>query len=276
MDNKIWFITGISSGLGKALAEAVIGKGDFVIGTFRRPEQVKAFNEKYADKALALQLDITHPEQINAVFETVKNKFDRLDVLVNNAGYGFSGAMEEASDAEVRAVFDANFFGTLQVTNAALPILRQQKNGHIFQISSHGGIKAFPGFGVYNASKFALEGASEAMAIELGPLGIKTTIVEPGPFRTGFAGSAFKEAEKRISDYDQTAGVFRQKIKAVDGKQEGDPAKAAQAIIQVCESANPPLRLILGKVAIGTISAKLESVKNDLEAWREVSEGAVF
>ncbi len=276
MKSKIWFITGISSGLGKALADAVIEKGDFVIGTFRKPEQVKSFNEKYGDRAMAVQLDVTNSDQINDAFTMIKNRFGRLDVLVNNAGYGFSGAMEEASDAEIRAVFDANFFGTLQVTNAALPILRQQKSGHIFQISSHGGIKAFPGFGVYNASKFALEGASEAMAIELGPLGIKTTIVEPGPFRTGFAGSAFKEAEKRITDYDATAGMFRQKIKAVDGKQEGDPAKAAQAIIKVCESEHPPLRLILGKVAIGTISAKLESVKNDLEAWREVSEGAVF
>ena len=276
MSNKIWFITGISSGLGKALAEAVIKKGDFVFGTFRKPKQVQAFNEKYANKAMALQVDITNAGQINAAFETIKNKFGRLDVLVNNAGYGFSGAVEEASDEEVRAVFDANFFGTLQVTNAALPVLRRQKSGHVFQISSHGGIKAFPGFGVYNASKFALEGASEAMAVELGPLGIKTTIVEPGPFRTGFAGSSFKEAKKRIADYDGTAGMFRQKIKAVDGKQEGDPAKAALAIIQVCESENPPLRLILGKVAIGTISAKLASVKNDLEAWREVSEGAVF
>lgn len=276
MKKKTWLITGISSGLGKALAEAVMAHGDFVIGTFRKAEQVADFNQKNEGKAFALQLDITQPSQIQQAFSIVQEKFGSLDVLVNNAGFGFAGAIEEASDAEMREVFEANFFGTMQVTQASLPILRKQKSGHVFQISSHGGIKAFPGFGVYNASKFALEGASEAMAMEVAPLGIKTTIVEPGPFRTGFAGAAFRQAKKQIADYGNTAGIFRQKIKAVDGQQEGDPTKAAQAIIQVCESENPPMRLVLGKVAVGTVIAKLESVKKDLEDWREVAEGVVF
>lgn len=276
MKNKTWLITGISSGLGKALAEAVINHGDFVIGTFRKKEQVDEFNQKNNGKAFAIQLDITNKEQIkNAVSEINKN-IGRLDVLVNNAGFGFAGAIEEASEKEIREVFEANFFGTMNLTTALLPIFRKQKSGHIFQISSHSGFTSFPGFGIYSASKFALEGASEAMAKEIAPLGIKTTIVEPGPFRTGFAGSSFREAENHISDYDGTAGAFRNKIKSVDGKQEGNPAKAAQAIIKVHESEAPPLRLVLGKIATITVAAKLESVRNDLEAWREVAEGAVF
>ncbi|MCB0518230.1 MAG: SDR family NAD(P)-dependent oxidoreductase [Saprospiraceae bacterium] len=276
MKNKTWFITGISSGLGKALAEAVIAHGDFVIGTFRQAEQVADFNQKNAGKALAVQLDLTNPIQIRQAMAIVGAQSGRLDVLVNNAGFGFAGAIEEAGDAEMRAVFDANFFGTMQLTQAVLPLMRRQRNGHIFQISSHSGFKGFPGFGVYGASKFALEGASEALAAEVAPLGIRLTIVEPGPFRTGFAGKAFQQANNHIADYDGTAGIFRQKIKAVDGKQEGDPAKAAQAIIRVCESENPPLRLVLGKVAVGTVTAKLQSVQADLDAWREVAERAVF
>ena len=188
---KIWLITGISSGLGKSLAEAVINQGDFVIGTFRKDEQVEAFNQKYQDTALGVKVDVTQSADIQKVYQLVIEQFGRLDVLVNNAGVGFAGAVEEASLEEVRSVFEANFFGALEVTQAFLPLFRQQKSGHILQISSHGGIKAFAGFGVYNASKFALEGISEALAQEIAPLGIKLTLVEPGPFRTKFAGSGF-------------------------------------------------------------------------------------
>lgn len=276
MNNRIWFITGISSGLGKALAEAVIEHGEFVVGTFRKAEQVADFNQRYAGKAFAVQLDLTRPDRIHQALATVEEKFGRLDVLVNNAGFGFAGAIEESSEAEMKAVFNANFFGTMLLTQAALPLMRRQRSGHIFQISSHSGFKGFPGFGVYGASKFAVEGASESLAAEVAPLGIRLTIVEPGPFRTGFAGDAFQQAETRITDYDGTAGIFRQRIKEVDGKQEGDPARAAQAIILVSESENPPLRLVLGKVAVGTITSKLDSVRADLEAWRAVSEGVVF
>lgn len=276
MQQKIWFITGISSGLGKALAQSVIEKGDFVIGTFRHQTQADIFNNQYKEEAFALKLDITNPQEIQEAFQTIQSRFGRLDVLVNNAGFGFAGAVEETSDDEVRMVFEANFFGTLQVTQAALPIFRQQQHGHIIQISSHGGIKAFPGFGIYNASKFALEGFSEALAAEVATLGIKVTIVEPGPFRTGFANTSFKEAQNRIDDYDATAGAFRARMKQVDGKQEGDPAKAALAIIKIVELEHPPLRLPLGKIAIGTITAKLDSVKKDLLEWSTVAESAVF
>ncbi|MBC7922147.1 MAG: SDR family NAD(P)-dependent oxidoreductase [Ferruginibacter sp.] len=276
MDSKIWFITGISSGLGKALAEAAVENGDFVIGTFRNPVQVEAFNEQYQNKAFALSMDVTQADEIQRAFRTVQEKFGRIDVLVNNAGFGFAGAVEEASVEEIRAVFEANFFGTLQTTQAILPIFRRQKSGHLVQISSHGGIKAVPGFGIYNASKFALEGFSEALAAEIAPLGIKLTIVEPGPFRTNFAGDSFRQAQRKIDDYHATAGVFRERIKQVDGKQEGDPAKAARAIIQVVGSANPPLRLPLGKIAIATIQSKLESVQKDLDDYRELAAKAVF
>jgi NAD(P)-dependent dehydrogenase (short-subunit alcohol dehydrogenase family) len=275
-NQAIWLITGISSGLGKAIAQAVIDKGDFVIGTFRNQTEVDTFNQKNQGKALALKLDLTSNEDINQAVQHIEQQFGQLDFLVNNAGLGFAGAIEETSEQEARALFEANFFGTLQMTKATLPLFRARKKGHIFQISSHGGFKAFAGFGIYNATKFAVEGFSEALAAEVNPLGIKVTIVEPGPFRTGFAGSRFAIAAQHIEDYQTTAGVFKERIKGIDGKQEGDPDKAAQAILQIAEENNPPLRLILGKVAMGTISSKLESVQKDLSTWSALSESVVF
>jgi NAD(P)-dependent dehydrogenase (short-subunit alcohol dehydrogenase family) len=276
MKNKIWFITGISSGLGKAIAQTAIKQGDFVIGSFRNQSQADEFNNQHPKSGFGLTLDVTKPEQIEATFKIIKDKFGKIDVLVNNAGFGFAGAIEETSDAETRAIFEANFFGTLQVTQAFLPMFRQQKSGHIIQMSSHGGFKAFQGFGIYNASKFAVEGFSEALAQEIAPLGIKVTIVEPGPFRTNFAGSSFKQASKIIDDYHETAGAFKQRMKAVDGKQEGDPAKAAQAIFDITNSENPPLRLPLGKIAVMSLTAKLESVSKDLNDFKAIAESTVF
>jgi NAD(P)-dependent dehydrogenase (short-subunit alcohol dehydrogenase family) len=276
MKNKIWFITGISSGLGKALAEAVIESGDFVIGTFRNPNQADVFSNAHKGEALGITMDITKSKDIEKAVKMVKKQFGRIDILVNNAGFGFAGAVEEASVSEVKNVFEANVFGTLNVTKAFLPLMRQQRSGHIIQMSSHGGIKAFAGFGIYNAAKFAVEGFSEALAQELAPLSIKVTIVQPGPFRTGFANAAFQEAAAKIEDYNATAGAFRERMKAVDGKQEGDPQKAAEAINQITKTDTPPLRLPLGKVPMTTIQMKLDSVKKDMEDWRTVAEGAVF
>ncbi|WP_298146630.1 oxidoreductase [Flavobacterium sp.] len=276
MKNKIWFITGISSGLGKALAQTVIGQGDFVIGTFRNQTQADIFNNEHKDDALGLILDVTKSEEIGKVFETIKHKFGKIDLLVNNAGFGFAGAIEETSNEETREIFEANFFGALQVTQMALPIFREQKSGHIIQISSHGGFKAFQGFGIYNASKFAVEGFSESLAQEIAPLGIKLTIVEPGPFRTNFAGDNFRQAEKKIDDYNETAGVFRQRIKGVDGKQEGDPTKASKAIFDITNLENPPLRLPLGKIAIASLTAKLDCVTKDLNDFKTVAESVVY
>jgi short-subunit dehydrogenase len=276
MKNKIWFITGISSGLGKALAQTVIENGDFVIGTFRNQSQADVFNNQYKDEAFALTLDITQPTEIEKAVKLVTDKFEKIDVLVNNAGFGFAGAIEETSAAETREIFEANFFGTLKLTQSFLPMLRQQKSGHIIQISSHGGFKAFPGFGIYNASKFALEGFSEALAIEVAPLGIKLTIVEPGPFRTNFAGSSFKQADNVIEDYNSTAGAFRERMTLVDGKQEGDPIKASKAIIDITKLDTPPLRLPLGKIAIVSLTTKLESVQKDINTYKDIAESVVY
>jgi len=276
MNQKIWLITGVSSGLGRALAEAVIARGDFVVGTFRDARQADQFTNRYQPDALGVLLDVTDAAATDQVFSQLERRFGRLDVLVNNAGYGLAGAVEETSEAETRALFEANFFGPLRLTQRALPLLRAQGHGRLVQISSHGGVKAFAGFGLYNASKFALEGFSEALAQEIAPLGLRLTIVEPGPFRTGFAGGRFRQAAGHLAAYDATAGAFRQRMSAVDGQQEGDPAKAAQAIIDMVNSEQPPLRLPLGKVALNTIQAKIDSVQQDLNAGREVAAGAVY
>ena len=276
MKNKIWLITGISSGLGKALAESVIEKGDFVIGTFRQQSQVDEFNKSNTKNSQGVLLDITNEKDVEKSIGKIISQHGKIDVLVNNAGMGFVGAIEETSMKEVRNVFEPNFFGTLKLTQTVLPFMRREKNGHIIQISSHGGIKAFAGFGIYNASKFALEGFSEAMAQEVSPLGIKVSIVEPGPFRTNFAGNGLGQAENVINDYSETAGAFRTKLKGVDGKQEGDPIKASKAIINLVNSENPSLRLPLGKVALMTIGMKLDSVKSDLETNRKTAENSVY
>ncbi|TNJ43499.1 SDR family NAD(P)-dependent oxidoreductase [Tamlana fucoidanivorans] len=276
MSKKIWLITGVSSGLGKALAETVMTSGGFVIGTFRKQSQVESFNQKNKGNGFAIKLDITNLNDINEAVQLLISKFGRIEVLVNNAGIGFVGAIEESSIEEVKAVFDANFFGALQLTRSVLPFMRKEKNGHIVQISSHGGIKAFAGFGIYNASKFALEGFSEALAQEVNPIGLKVSIIEPGPFRTKFASDSLKEAKKRLSDYSETAGAFRVKLRGVDGKQEGDPVKASKAIIDIVNSDSLTLRFPLGRIALSTIAAKVESVKKDLENNRTIAEGTVF
>lgn len=276
MKRKIWFITGISSGLGQALAESVMEEEDIVIGTFRDKAQAAAFNLANPESGYSVVLNITDEAQIQRVVEEVITKYGRIDVLVNNAGVGFVGAIEEASTEETRAVMEANFFGVLHLTQAVLPHMRAKGKGHIVQISSHGGLKAFAGFGIYNASKFALEGFSEALAQEVAPLGIKVSLVEPGPFRTSFAGNRLGMAKREIADYTETAGAFRAKLKGVDGKQEGDPRKAAKAIIALVNSENPSLRLPLGKTALMTIGMKLDSVRADLETHRETAESAVY
>jgi NAD(P)-dependent dehydrogenase (short-subunit alcohol dehydrogenase family) len=276
MNNKIWLITGASSGFGAALVQAVMQRGDFAIGTFRKTEQVDAFNRENAGRGLGLLMDVTQPSTIEPAFEHIKTAYGRLDVLVNNAGYGIAGAVEEAGMDEVRAIFETNVFGALQTTQLALPLMRGQRSGHIIQISSGAGFKATPGFGIYNATKFALEGFSEALADEVRPLGIRVTIVEPGPFRTQFAGGSLVEAARKIDDYDATAGVFRQRMANIDGKQEGDPEKGAEAIVQVVYSVEPPMRLPLGRIVLVNIQAKLDQVKKDLDNWRAVAENTIF
>lgn len=276
MSQKIWLITGISSGLGKALAQSVMQNGDFVIGTLRKAEEVEAFNKDHSKKGKAILLDVTDFDSVKKVVQQIVSDYGRIDVLVNNAGIGFVGSVEETSLSETRHVMETNFYSALMLTQAVLPIMRKEESGTIVQISSHGGVKAFAGFGIYNASKFALEGFSEALAQEVTPLGIKVLIVEPGPFRTSFAGNNLKQSEKVIYDYADTAGAFKSKLRSVDGLQEGDPVKAAMAIMDHIVSGNSTLRMPLGKVALQTIGAKIQSLTNDLEANRALAESVVY
>jgi len=273
---KVWFITGASTGFGRLLAEQVLSAGGSVIATARKPDQIADLQQKYPDTALAVALDVTEESAIDAAIDAAIEKFGRIDVLVNNAGYGLAGAIEEATESEYMPVFETNVFGLIRVTRALLPHLRAQRSGHIVNLSSIGGLIGSPGWGYYNASKFAVEGFSEALAAELAPLGIHVTIVEPGPFRTDFLGRSGVEAKQRITDYDETAGKTRQYFHEQAGKQPGDPAKAVAAIIAAVESPEPPRHLVLGKLAFNRMSARLDQWKQELAAWQETSLGADF
>ncbi|XGV96169.1 MAG: oxidoreductase [Leptolyngbya sp. BL-A-14] len=274
--SKVWFITGSSTGFGRSLTEAVLKHGDRVVATARKPEQLNSLIDQYPTAAKAVRLDVTNPQEVRDAIKAAIDAFGRIDVVVNNAGFGSVGAIEELSDEVIRRQFETNVFGALDVTRAVLPTLRQQRSGHILNISSVGGLVSYGAFGIYCATKFALEGISEALAKEVAHLGIKVTIVEPGAFRTEFGGQALSFADTPIADYTESIGGTLQWIKDIDGKQPGDPDKAAAAMIQVVESDNPPLRLALGADAVDTIAAKLESVKAELDAWKQVSLDTAF
>jgi NAD(P)-dependent dehydrogenase (short-subunit alcohol dehydrogenase family) len=278
IQNSIWLITGTSTGFGKLLAYEVLKRGGKVVATARKTETVADLAKSYPDRVLALQLDVTNPQQVQSVVEQSVARFGRIDVLVNNAGFGITGAIEEVSDAEARDVFETNVFGLLHVTRAALPQLRQQRAGHILQLSSVAGMLASPGWGIYQASKHAVEGLSEALAQEVAPLGIKLTIVEPGPFRTEFlaAGRSVRFAKTELPDYAATAGGSRIYARDKHGIQPGDPQKAVEAMIAVVESETPPLRLPLGNIAVDRIRKKLADVERDIAAWETVARGADF
>lgn len=276
MSEKVWFITGVSSGFGRTLSEEVARNGDKVIGTVRQLSQLAEFNNISPGNTFAYLMDVTSPDGVKATIEAAFKHFGRLDVLVNNAGFGFLGAVEEATIKDYREVMETNFFGALQVTQAVLPYMRKQGSGRIIQMSSAAGFRATAGFGVYNASKFALEGMSEALALEVAPLGIKVTIVEPGPFRTNFAGSSIKAAKLEMAEYEATARVFKNNILGYAGQQEGNPQKAAQVIIQVVNADNPPLRLPLGSTAITAVRKKLQQVEEDLRNWEPTAANTSF
>ncbi|HXS37784.1 MAG TPA: oxidoreductase [Flavipsychrobacter sp.] len=269
---KIWFITGVSSGFGKALVEEIVSKGDMVIGTLRKDSQIETFNNQYNGKALAIKMDVTRIDEIKVGVETIIAKYGQIDVLVNNAGYGLFGAIEEVNEQEARAQMETNFFGALWVTKEVLPVMRQQQSGHIVQISSMAGFRGSPGLGIYNASKYALEGFSEALAQEVAPFNIKVSIVEPGPFRTHWAGNSSQRSEKIIDAYSDTPAGQRIKIiHGYSGKQPGDPDKAAQAILKIVEAPDPPLRIPLGKSAVSVMRDKLSSVEKELLKWEHLA-----
>ena len=274
--NKVWFITGSNSGFGRSLTEAVLAKGDNVVATTRHPEEIQDLVEQYPDTVKAVTLDITKSEEISKAIDTALSTFGQVDVLVNNAGFGTLGAVEEIEDEQVRKQFEVNCFGTLNLTKALLPHFRQKKSGHILNVSSVGGFTSFPGTGIYSATKFAIEGYSEALAKEITPLGIKLTLVEPGAFRTEFAGDSLATPENPIDDYEETAHKFVKQQEEMSGEQPGDPDKAAQAMIKVVESDNPPMRLVLGEDALKGVRQKIETFQQELKEWEDVTLSTSF
>ena len=272
----VWFITGCSTGFGKELAKLVLAKGWKAVVTARKPEQLQDVVAGHEQDALALQLDVTDASQVKQAVQQAEAKFGRIDVLVNNAGYGYLAAIEEGEDDAVRKMFETNFFGLVEAIKAVLPGMRKQKSGHIVNISSIGGLVSFGATGYYHATKYAVEGLSESLAIETAPLGIKVTIVEPGPFRTDWSGRSLQESKTMIDDYDSTAGERRRQSKKNSGKQVGDPVRGAQAIIDAVTSKNPPLHLVLGKPALGLAHKKLETLKKEFDTWKETTLGADF
>ena len=269
--SKIWLITGVSGGLGRALAHEVALQGDIVFGTLRKASQVEEFNQLVHGKTFGLELDVNNHLRIEQMVTHILDQFGKIDVLVNNAGYGLFGAIEEISMEEARQQMETNFFGALAMTQAVLPVMRRERSGHIVQISSMAGIRSSPGMGLYNASKFALEGFSEALALETQALNVKVTLVEPGPFRTLWAGASSVRSKKVIEAYNDTAGQLINTINSYTGTQPGDPAKAAKAIIKAVKSEHPPLRLALGKIALEAIRKKISQLGKNYDEWEQVS-----
>ena len=269
--SKIWLITGVSGGLGRALAQQAALEGNIIFGTLRKASQIEEFNQLVPGKTFGLEMDVNNHHRMEIIISHILGQFEQIDVLVNNAGYGLFGAIEEVSMEEARMQMETNFFSALALTQAVLPVMRRQHSGHIVQISSMAGIRSNPGMGLYNASKFALEGFSEALALETEHLNIKVTLVEPGPFRTLWAGASSIRSKKVIEDYNQTSGEMIKLINDYTGTQPGDPVKGAKAILKAVNSKNPPLRLALGKIALEAIRKKLVSLEKNYNDWEEVS-----
>jgi NADP-dependent 3-hydroxy acid dehydrogenase YdfG len=272
--NKVWFITGCSTGFGRALALEVLSLGQNVVVTARKISDIEDIVTQYPNNAIAVQFDVTNKKEIAAAVNTALEKFERIDVLVNNAGIGYFGAVEESEDDEVRRMFDINVFGLGDMTNAVLPTMRKQKSGHIINIASIGGLVSFPGVGYYNATKYAVDGLSEALAKEVAHLGIKVTIICPSGFRTDWAGRSANDTKIVIDDYAASAHQNKNNIRGYSGNQPGDPVRAAKAIVKVTEVENPPLRLLLGAAALKNARLKLDVLKADFDAWAETSVGA--
>jgi NAD(P)-dependent dehydrogenase (short-subunit alcohol dehydrogenase family) len=271
---KIWLITGISRGFGRQLAEALLARGDTVIGTTR---DGSADVPRSTGRLEVLALDVTDPQAVKTKVAAAFQLHGRIDVIVNNAGYGLLSSVEEATDAEIEHVFAVNFHGTRRVIQAALPRLRAQRSGHIVNITSMAAVAPNPGSGYYAAAKMAVEGISQSLAKEVAPLGIRVTLVEPSAFRTDFLSDhSIRRSATRLKDYAGTAGVAHERLADMAGKQPGDPARAAAAIIQAVDSPKPPLHLILGADAYHRTRQMLDAFSAELEAWKTVSIGADF
>ena len=269
-NQKTWLITGASRGLGLEITKAVLAAGDKVIGTVRNDPEAFAAQLNNAG-LVAILMDVTNETQVAEAIASLISAGQRIDVLVNNAGFGLLGAVEEASDAEVRKNYETNVFGLLNVTRNVLPHFRKQKSGHIINMSSIGGLRAGAGWGIYSSTKFAVEGITEALSRELAPMNIFATAVEPGYFRTNFLdGSSLNRVEKIIEDYADSAGATREHAAVVNKKQPGDPKKLAQALIKIAHSNHPPLHLPLGKDCLNAYKSKVADFDVDIAAWNDV------
>ncbi len=269
---SVWFITGASRGFGLEIAREALSRGDSVVATARNPQSVLDALPDAGDRLVAVRLDVNDTDQVHAAVDTALARFGRIDVLVNNAGRGLLGAVEEVSDHEVRAVFDVNVFALLTVTRAVLPQMRAQRSGLIINLSSMAGFVVWPGWGAYSATKFAVEAFSEAMTHELAPLGIRAISVEPGPFRTDFlAAGSLEIAEAEIADYEASGGAARQWAIDNNNAQEGDPVKAAKVIVDLAARPDLPERIQLGTSAVDQVAAKLDRTARDQQQWRDIS-----
>lgn len=270
---RVWLVTGCSSGFGFELASEILERGERLIATARNAGVLEGFLERYPERCRAFALDVTNQPQIDEVVTAAVGVWGRVDVLVNNAGAGLLGAVEEVDDAEMRASFETNFFGPLNVIRAVLPHLRAQKSGHIINMSAAAAISSYPGFGIYGGAKAALELASESLRTEVAGLGIKVTLAQPGPFRTGFV-AALKRSGKRIADYEASSGKFALLLERMNGRQPGDPRKAAAAIVAMVQNGQAPFRLPLGKYVLKKLMDKAAALAGDAEEWASVAEGA--
>jgi NAD(P)-dependent dehydrogenase (short-subunit alcohol dehydrogenase family) len=273
---KTFLITGVSSGLGRAFAEGALAAGHRVIGTLRNPAAVQEFASLAPDRAFGAVLDVTDFDNVPHVVSAVERVVGPIDVLVNNAGYGHEGILEETSLDEFKRQFDANVFGAVALIKAVLPGMRKRRSGHIVNVTSMGGFITMPGITAYCGSKFALEGISEALSKEVKHLGIHVTALAPGQFRTDWAGRSMVRAERSIGDYDDVMNPIRTARQAKSGKQPGDPARAAQALLALVEADHPPTRLYLGADALQLVVAKLDAMKAELAVWDEVSRSTDF
>jgi NAD(P)-dependent dehydrogenase (short-subunit alcohol dehydrogenase family) len=271
-----WFITGCSTGLGRALAQAVLERGENAAITARDTRGLADLAKAYPDTALALTLDVTDDEQVAAAVRQAEDAFGGIDVLVNNAGYGYRAAVEEGDPADVQRLFATNFFGPVALIKAALPGMRARRSGAIVNISSIGALRRPPGSGYYAASKAALEAMTGSLRTEAESLGIKVIAVEPGSFRTDFSGRSLTQSATAIDDYAGTAGKRRKEHDTVDGTQPGDPARAARAIIEVVAAPRPPSLLLLGRDALATATAVLDAQRAEVEEWRKLTTSTDF
>jgi NAD(P)-dependent dehydrogenase (short-subunit alcohol dehydrogenase family) len=269
--SPVWFITGCSSGFGRELAKLVLARGWRAVVTARDAAAVADLARGAEDGALALALDVTDPAAIETAVAATQARFGGIDVLVNNAGYGYQAAIEEGEEHAIRAQFDANVFGLFALTRAVLPGMRRARAGHIINITSVAGFIGFPGSGYYAASKHAVEGFTDALAAEVAPLGITVTCVAPGPFRTDWAGRSLKQTPNTIADYAETAGARLKATADKSGTQAGDPVRAAEAMIGLTQTAHPPRHLVLGEWGLEAVEAKLRATLAEIEAWRAVS-----